>query len=245
MITPSISEHFSSKLKKSHWQRCGRPFRSCPWGWCNSGVAVMLSGVVGRILSGGHGGQLDDGIIAQRRDVFPAHVAGTLDGRFIVLFQEQAPMSRVTAVSLRKMPTASLRLLISPLRRSSGLLECSLARCFFRSRKGGIPTRHRALCAQDRCVNKRRTSERSRAAPVLHGTFGNAWKRWEICGSWQERFAARFCKKNAARTRQKCPFYKGFGVVVEAVCSEPVSGPNPLLNRELTGNSYGFWPAGA
>ena len=33
------------------------------------------------------------------------------------------------AASLGKMPTTSVRRLISPLRRSSGLVECSLARC--------------------------------------------------------------------------------------------------------------------
>jgi hypothetical protein len=33
------------------------------------------------------------------------------------------------AVSLGKMPTTSVRRLISPLRRSIGLVECSLARC--------------------------------------------------------------------------------------------------------------------
>ena len=38
--------------------------------------------------SGCHDGQADDGI-AQWRDGFQAHVAGTLDGPFIVLFQQQ------------------------------------------------------------------------------------------------------------------------------------------------------------
>ena len=36
------------------------------------------------------------------------------------------------AASLGKMPTTSVRRLISPLSRSSGLVECSLARCCWR-----------------------------------------------------------------------------------------------------------------
>ena len=39
--------------------------------------------------SGCHVGQSDEGIIAQWRDGFQAHVARTLDGPFIVLFQQQ------------------------------------------------------------------------------------------------------------------------------------------------------------
>ena len=39
-------------------------------------------------MSGGHGRQLDEGIVAQRRDGFQRHVAGTLHGPFVVLLQE-------------------------------------------------------------------------------------------------------------------------------------------------------------
>ena len=39
-------------------------------------------------MSGGHGGQADDGIIADRRDCFQRHVAGALHGPFVVLFEE-------------------------------------------------------------------------------------------------------------------------------------------------------------
>lgn len=41
-------------------------------------------------LSGCHGGQLDDRIIAQRRDRFQAHVAAALHCPFIVLFEQPA-----------------------------------------------------------------------------------------------------------------------------------------------------------
>ena len=41
------------------------------------------------MLSGCHGGQLDDRIIAQRRDCFQAHVAAALHLPFIVLLEQQ------------------------------------------------------------------------------------------------------------------------------------------------------------
>ena len=40
------------------------------------------------MLSGCHGGQLDDRIIAQRRDCFQAHVAAALHRPFIVLLEQ-------------------------------------------------------------------------------------------------------------------------------------------------------------
>lgn len=39
-------------------------------------------------MSGGHGGQLDEGIVAQRCHGFQGHVADALDGPLIVLFKE-------------------------------------------------------------------------------------------------------------------------------------------------------------
>ena len=53
-----------------------------------AGVGFALSGRVWPVLSGGHGGQLDDGIVAQRRDGFQRHVAGALHRPFIVLLQQ-------------------------------------------------------------------------------------------------------------------------------------------------------------
>jgi hypothetical protein len=41
-------------------------------------------------VSGGHGGQLDEGIVAQRCHGFQGHVAGALHGPFIVLFEEDS-----------------------------------------------------------------------------------------------------------------------------------------------------------
>jgi len=80
-------------------------------------------------MSGGHGRQLDEGIVAQRRDGFQRHVAGTLHGPFVVLLQEDGTNERMMTSSLGKMPTTSVRRLISPFTRSIGLVECSFGRC--------------------------------------------------------------------------------------------------------------------
>src|SRR5712691_821235 len=65
--------------------------RSCPRWWCRSAGSLQVSGGSGRLLSGGHGGQLDEGIVAQWCHGFQGHVAGALDGPLIVLFQEDGP----------------------------------------------------------------------------------------------------------------------------------------------------------
>jgi hypothetical protein len=57
-------------------------------GWCNSDEAFVISGGFGR-LSGGHGWQLDDRIMAQGRDGFQAHVPSALDRPFIILFEQE------------------------------------------------------------------------------------------------------------------------------------------------------------
>ena len=81
-------------------------------------------------MSGCHDGQADDGIIAQGSDGFQAHVAGALDGPFIVLLEEQGANQAGDRGLVGEDADTSLRRLISPLRRSSGLVECSLARCW-------------------------------------------------------------------------------------------------------------------
>ena len=55
--------------------------------WCSRGVGL---GVFrrGPGLSDGHCGQFDDRIIAQSGDGFQRHVPGSLDGPFVVLFEE-------------------------------------------------------------------------------------------------------------------------------------------------------------
>jgi hypothetical protein len=51
-------------------------------------VSLRVSGGVWPVLSGGHGGQLDERIVAQRGHGFQRHITGALHGPLIVLFQE-------------------------------------------------------------------------------------------------------------------------------------------------------------
>src|SRR5260370_17614268 len=62
--------------------------RSCPWWWCRSAGWLQVSGWVWPVMSCGQGGQLDEGIVAQRCHGFQGHVAGALHGPLIVLFEE-------------------------------------------------------------------------------------------------------------------------------------------------------------
>ncbi len=63
--------------------------RSCPKEWCKSGGGFALSGRAGPVSSGCRdGGQLDEGIVAQRCDGFQGHVARALDGPFVVLLEQ-------------------------------------------------------------------------------------------------------------------------------------------------------------
>ena len=57
-------------------------------GWCRSAGSLQVSRQGWPVLSGGHGGQLDEGIVAQRCHGFQRHVAGALNRPLIVLFQE-------------------------------------------------------------------------------------------------------------------------------------------------------------
>lgn len=66
--------------------------------------------------------EADGGIIAQRGDGFQCHVAAALDRPLVVCSSRIAPMRRTMASSLGKRPTTSVRRLISPLRRSIGLV---------------------------------------------------------------------------------------------------------------------------
>jgi len=81
-------------------------------------------------ISGCHEGQADERIIAQWCDGFQAHVSGRLNGPFIILFQQQGADEADDGLFIGQMPTTLLRRLISPFSRSSGLVLCSLARCW-------------------------------------------------------------------------------------------------------------------
>jgi hypothetical protein len=57
-------------------------------------------------VSGGHGEQLDEEIVAQRRDRFQGHVAGTLHSPFVALLEQE--LSRQTeAGAVMRRPLAS------------------------------------------------------------------------------------------------------------------------------------------
>ena len=59
---------------------------SCPQGWCSFQVSHLCHRL-GPGRSGYQGWQADGGIIADRGDAFQRHVAGALDGPFVVLFE--------------------------------------------------------------------------------------------------------------------------------------------------------------
>ena len=65
---------------------------------------------------------------ADLAELFQAHVAGSARP-VVVLLQSSAPTRRTIAASFGKMATTSVRRLISPLRRSSGLVECNCGQC--------------------------------------------------------------------------------------------------------------------
>ena len=72
--------------------------------------------------SGGHGGQADGGIVAHGAGGFQGHVAGALGGPFVGLLENNGANQAGDAPSLVKMSTTSVLRLISPLRRSMGLV---------------------------------------------------------------------------------------------------------------------------
>jgi hypothetical protein len=111
----------------------------------------VVSLAVGRRVRGQEPGRstgasrkADGWIIVQRRDGFHCHVAGTPNRPIIVLLEQDradeaddgyrsgstpdAYDDETTALSLGKMATTWVRRLISPLRCSIGLVECSLVR---------------------------------------------------------------------------------------------------------------------
>lgn len=62
--------------------------RSCPLAWCSWRVTTFA----GESRAGaGDSREADGGIIAQWRDGFQRHVAGTLDGPFVVLLEQDCP----------------------------------------------------------------------------------------------------------------------------------------------------------
>ena len=80
-------------------------------------------------MSGGHGGQLDERIVAQRSHGFQRHVAGALDGPFVVLLEEdgtdEPDDGLIIGEDADDLGTA-LDLAVQALNR---LVECNFGRC--------------------------------------------------------------------------------------------------------------------
>ena len=79
--------------------------------------------------SAGDSREADGGIIAQRGDGFQCHVASTLDGPLVVLFEQDCTDQTGNRLLVRKDPDDLGSTLDLTLRRSSGLVECSLTLC--------------------------------------------------------------------------------------------------------------------
>ena len=64
-------------------------------------AAAIADAPAGPGRSGGHCGQPGDGIIAQRRDGFQRHIAGSLNSPLVILFeQDRSDKARMAASSL-------------------------------------------------------------------------------------------------------------------------------------------------
>ena len=99
-----------------------------PWRGVAGGGQHELRSGPGRSVR--HGRQADDRIIGDGGDGLKGHVAGALYGPFVVLLeQDRADETGDGGLVREEMPTTSVRRLISPLTRWSGLVECSFARC--------------------------------------------------------------------------------------------------------------------
>src|SRR4051812_48009260 len=94
-----------------------------PWHGVTSVRAWGFPGGVAR-LSGCHGWQLDDRIIAQRRDRFQAHVSAALNRPFVILFKKQRPDKPNDGVLVWEDADhvgAALDLAVEPLERINGV----------------------------------------------------------------------------------------------------------------------------
>jgi hypothetical protein len=82
---------------------------------------------VGRLRTGSarHGGQADEGIIAQRGDGFQCHISGALHSPFVVLFEQQRTDEADDGLVIGEDADESVLRLIPPLMRSIGLIECN------------------------------------------------------------------------------------------------------------------------
>jgi hypothetical protein len=128
----SLSTFFKGECRREGGSRCrtrGRyvfPGDRVPWRGVAGGGSPRLPAWSGQVSW--RTPKADGGIIADWRDGFQRHVAGALHRPFVILFEQDGADETDDSVLVGKMPTTSVRRLISPLRRSIGLVECSLVR---------------------------------------------------------------------------------------------------------------------
>ena len=150
------------------------------------------------------GGQLDDGIVAQGRRWFPGSCSGRAERPTRRSARARmAPTRRMMASSLGKMPTTSVRRLISPLRRSMRIGRC---RSWAGGRNGKLMIgEHVALGL----VHQRR-----RALDTLARSWSATWRHWRArrlsASSW-----AKAVPMKAATTRAALPAGMGQHVAHE------------------------------
>ena len=165
-------------LKRKH-----RMNRSCPDAWCSKGHHLSPAGAG---VSCGHGGQDDDGIIADGGDGFQRHVAGALHGPFVVLLPSGS--RRRGGLWRRrwgKMPTTSARRLISPLSRSMGLVELILSQCSLgKAHESALATQPSGTETGDGLTVEWTTSglPEDVSFPNLGGAEGNG--AWDCANYW-------------------------------------------------------------
>ncbi len=116
--------------------------RSCPAAWCNrrpwSPCRPALTGRSAR-----HCGQADARIIARPADALRRRRAGAPGGPLVVLFKQRRADAADDGAAVREDADPSVRRLVLPSGRSTGLEPRSLARCPpGRSRRRGPPARH-------------------------------------------------------------------------------------------------------
>jgi hypothetical protein len=97
-------------------------FGSCPGRWCRSRLMAVLSDIGPEGYQRATAGRLIWGSSLICADGLKGHVAARWTAHSSFCSSSKAPTSRTMASSLGKMPTTSVRRLISPLRRSSGFV---------------------------------------------------------------------------------------------------------------------------
>ena len=121
---PAIANALAEWGRRATGRRgSGAEMRSCPRGWCKSGGGFALSGGFGRFRQAAAADNLTKGSSLNGAMVSSVMSRARWTAHSSFCSSRMAPTKRVMASSLGKMPTTSVRRLISPFSRSSGLVE--------------------------------------------------------------------------------------------------------------------------